>query len=434
MLDRRAFLGSVILPAASTALGIPAWRPDSLPLLDEIAADPRNPDDAAGDEALWAQVQQAFTIDRSVINLNNGGVSPSPAYVQEAMKRHLDYANTMPPPIALWRVQDPQRETVRAGLANHWGVDAEELALTRNSSEALQICQLGIDLRPGDEILCCTQDYPRMLQTFAQRARREGVIVRQIQIPIPAEDPAALVQLYRAAMTDKTRLMLLSHMINITGQIMPVREIVAAARERGIPVIVDGAHALAHFAFNLRDLDCDYYGVSLHKWLFAPHGTGLLFVRRDKVKDLWALTPPPDSLDDDIRKFEEIGTHPLANTLAIAEALTFHQAIGDQRKEARLRFLRDRWARRLLSHAGGRIRLHTSLRPAFSCGIGTFQADGLDSEQLSAWLWSRKHILTTAIKHAEFEGVRVTPSVYTTAAELDRFCDAVESALANGIG
>jgi selenocysteine lyase/cysteine desulfurase len=230
-------------------------------------------------------------------------------------------------------------------------------------------------------------------------------------------------------------MILMSHIINITGQILPVKEVVALARTKngGIPVIVDGAHALAHFDFKLSDLGCDYYGVSLHKWLFAPHGTGLLYVRRDKIKDLWPMQACDEKLDTDIRKYEEIGTHPAAQILAIGEALTFNQGIGFARKEARLRFLRDHWAHRLLSHKSGRVNLHTSLKPQFSCGIANVQIDGLDSEKLSAWLWDKHKILTTNIKHPEFEGIRVTPSVYTTLEELDRFCSTVEWAMEKGL-
>jgi isopenicillin-N epimerase len=438
MLHRREFLGSIIYPAAAGAVALSLPRTSfahSASLLEELRGHPAGPEEAARDEDFWAQVGQGFTIDRSTVNLNNGGVSPSPAIVQQAMKGHLDYANRTPPPVALWRTQEPFKEAVRQRLARQWGVDTEEIAITRNSSESLQICQLGIDLKPGDEILCCTQDYPRMLTTFKQRERREGVVLRQIKIPIPCEDTGALLDLYNSAITPRTRLMLVSHMINITGQLMPVRQIVDLARAHndGIPVIVDGAHALAHVEFKLSDLGCDYYGVSLHKWLFAPHGTGLLYVRRDKIRGLWPMQASDEKLDSDIRKFEEIGTHPAANFLAIGEALTFNQAIGLDRKEARLRLLRDTWAKALLSHPSGRVRLHTSLDRRFSCGIGTFETEGLDSEKLSAWLWEKHGILTTAIKHAEFGGIRVTPSVYTTMEELGRFVDAVEHAIDNGL-
>ncbi|HUG36425.1 MAG TPA: aminotransferase class V-fold PLP-dependent enzyme, partial [Candidatus Limnocylindrales bacterium] len=266
---------------------------------------------------------------------------------------------------------------------------------------------------------------------FQQRERREGIVLRQIRIPTPAEDPAEVVRRFEAGITPRTRLILACHMINITGQILPVRDIVAMARRHDIPVIVDGAHALAHFDFTLAELECDYYSTSLHKWLFAPIGTGLLYVRRERIPDLWPLMAAPDSMDGDIRKFEEIGTHPAANTLAIAEALTFHQAIGGDRKTARLVYLRDRWARRLLEH--DRVRLHTSLKPGFACGIATVQVEGIETPRLQSHLWSEHRIYTTPIGHDEFNGLRISPSVYTTLEEIDRFADAVEDALRNGI-
>ena len=435
MLDRRQFVGAMTLPLAGAALGAAPRLGAVSRAIRALQNYSRPPAEAAADEDLWFQVSQAFTIDRSIINLNNGGVSPSPAIVQDAMKKRLDFSNQTPPPISLWRILEPQKETVRERLARQWGVDPEEIAITRNASESLQICQLGIDMKPGDEILCCTQDYPRMLTTFRQRERREGLFVKPIKIPIPSEDTAALLKLYDEAITPKTRMILLSHVINITGQIMPVKEVVALARSKngGIPVIVDGAHALAHFDFKISDLGCDYYGVSLHKWLFAPHGTGLLYVRRDKIKSLWPMQAAQEKQDDDIRKFEEIGTHPAAGFLAIAEALTFNQGIGFDRKEARLRYLRDHWAKRLLSHKSGRVKLHTSLKPQFSCGIATAQVEGLDSTKLSDWLLDKRKILTTAIGHAEFQGIRVTPSVYTILEELDRFCEAMEWAIEKGL-
>src|SRR5215210_185302 len=296
------------------------------------------------DERFWFEIQQAFTVDRSIVNLNNGGVSPSPAIGQEAMKRHLDYSNTAPPPYALWQILEPQKEGTRRRLARAFGCDPEEIAITRNASEGLQICQFGFDLQRGDEVLTTTQDYPRMLATFDQRARREGIGVKKISIPVPAEEPGEVVELYRKAITPKTKLILISHMINLTGQILPVRQLSELGRERRIPVIVDGAHTFAHFDFDQADLGCDYYATSLHKWLFAPHGTGMLYVRRDRIRGLWPLMAAPGEMDGDIRKYEEIGTHPAANHLAIAEALTFHEGIGAKPKEERLRFLRDRWA------------------------------------------------------------------------------------------
>ncbi|MFQ5530664.1 MAG: aminotransferase class V-fold PLP-dependent enzyme, partial [Gemmatimonadota bacterium] len=273
--------------------------------------------------------------------------------------------------------------------------------------------------------------YGRMITTFKQRERRDGIVLKQIRIPVPAEDPAEVVRRFEAAITPRTRLILVCHMINLTGQILPAGEVTALGRSRGIPVIVDGAHALAHFDFTLGGLDVDYYATSLHKWLFAPHGTGLLYVRRDKVAGLWPLQAAPDTMDDDIRKFEEIGTHPAANYLAVGEALTFHQAIGAQRKTERLVYLRDYWARPLLED--DRVRLHTSLAPGFACGIANVEIDGLDSAALGSWLWQRHRIIVTPIGHEECPGLRISPSVYSTLEELDRFVDAMRYAMRHGI-
>jgi len=390
LISRRRFVGAVGLPAVAAASGV-----TFTPRLGRAATAPEPPRgltarEVARDEDYWAEVARAFTVDRSLINLNNGGVSPSPAYVQEAMKRHLDYSNEAPT-YTMWRILEPQREGVRQRLARAWGVDPEEIALTRNASEGLQICQFGIDLEPGDEV-----------------ARR-----------------------FEEAITPRTKLILVCHMINLTGQILPAREVTALGRARGIPVIVDGAHALAHFDFTLGELDVDYYATSLHKWLFAPHGTGLLYVRRERIADLWPLQAAPDTMDDDIRKFEEIGTHPAANYLAIAEALTFHEGIGGARKAARLVYLRDRWAKRLLEN--DRVRLHTSLKPGFACGIATVAVDGIEPAALGSWLWNEHRIIVTPIGHEECPGLRISPSVYTTPEELDRFCDAVEHAIRYGI-
>jgi selenocysteine lyase/cysteine desulfurase len=435
MPTRRAFLGAISLPAAAgiagTAPGAFRFHPAAVDLV-RLSAFPGLPADVARDEDFWSEAARAFTVDRSMVNLNNGGVSPAPAVVQDAMKRHLDFSNSTPASVALWEILEPRKEGVRQRMARHWGVDPEEIALTRNASESLQICQLGIDLNPGDEVLTTDQDYPRMLSTFRQRARREGIVLREVSIPVPCEDDDEIVRRFEANITPRTRLILICHMINLTGQILPVPAVVAMARRYGIPAIVDGAHALAHFPFRLSDLDCDYYGTSLHKWLFAPHGTGLLYVRRDRIRDLWPLMGAAETQDDDIRKFEEIGTHPAANTLAIAEALTFHQALGDERKAARLRYLRDSWARRLLDHSD-RIRLHTSLDPRFACGIATVQIEGIDSAELSGWLRRTEQIVVTPIKHEQFEGIRVSPSVYTTLEELDRFSAAMGRAVRTGL-
>jgi selenocysteine lyase/cysteine desulfurase len=428
-LQRREFLGALMLPAALAACASLDPRRAQIAL---AAAPPPHvpPDKVAQDEDFWSGIARSFTQDRTLVNLNNGGVSPSPATVQNSVKRWLDYAHSQPPALALLG-SHPEIETVRERLARSFGTEPGEIAITRNATESLVACEMGFDLQAGDEIVTSTQDYPRMVNAFKQRERRQGVKLVQIQLPVPAEDDAEVVRRFEAAITPRTKLMLCSHMIFLSGQILPVREIVAMAARHGVPCIVDGAHALAHFDFKLSDLQCDYYGSSLHKWLFAPHGTGLLYIRKEKIPGIWPLIGAGPDQDPDIRKFEEVGTHPLANYLAITDALDFHEELGPARKAARLRWLRDRWAHRLLQN--DRVKLHTSLDPRWSCGITTVQVDGLKTSELQQWLWNKHRILVTGIVHPEFEGLRVSPSVYTLPDDVDRFAEAVEQALREGI-
>ena len=305
----------------------------------------------AADEGYWRDIQQAFTLDRTIINLNNGYTCPSPRVVHEALKRYLDISNQAPIHF-MWNTLEPNVEQVRRKLAVEVGCDMEELAITRNASEGLQIVQLGIDLQPGDHVVTTNQDYGRMLDTWDQRVRRDKIAVTKIAFPVPTTNISELTDRITRAITPKTKVIHICHITNLTGQLFPVRDIARMARARGIQTIVDGAHAFAHFPFKVSDLECDYYGCSLHKWMLAPVGTGFLYVRRENIAKVWPLTPAAASKSDNIRKFEEIGTHPAANHNAIAEALAFHQAIGTERKAARLRYLNDRWAKQGRQAAG----------------------------------------------------------------------------------
>ena len=279
-LSRRQFLSAVAKPAVAAVI---LTRPDIMgKALAAVKDTNGHPENIARDKSFWFEIQQAYTADRSMINLNNGGVSPAPAIVQEAMKRHLDYSNTSPA-YTMWRILEPQREPIRRRLARFFHCDAEEVALTRNASEGLQILQNGFDLGAGDEVLTTTQDYPRMINTFKQRECREGITIRQFPIPVPAENDDEIVGLFEENITSRTKLILMCHMINITGQILPVKKVVHLARRKKIPVLVDGAHSFAHFDFTLQDLECDYYATSLHKWLCAPHGTGMLLCAGRKL-------------------------------------------------------------------------------------------------------------------------------------------------------
>lgn len=427
-LTRRSFLWS----AAATGAALAALSDDAVDhvLAANGRANGRSAEDLAGDEDFWFDVQQAYSVDRSMINLNNGGVCPSPRVVQDAMRRYLEYSNHAPAR-TMWNDLEPGVESVRRDLARVFGCDKEEIAITRNASEALENALYGLTLERGDEVLTTTQDYPRMLNTLNQRELREGIVVRRIKFGAPPESAEAIVAEFEKNITPKTKAILLCHVIFLTGQIMPVREVCRLGRKHGIPVIVDGAHAFTQFAFKRDDLECDYYGTSLHKWLTAPVGTGFLYVRKEKIADLWPMMAAPDPKSANIRKFEEIGTHPAANRLAIAQAVRFYEGLGAERKEARLRYLKSYWANRLAQH--DRVHFFTGMAPSESCAFATLAIDGVDPGKLTQHLWETRRIIVTPIVHDEVNGIRVSSNVYTSLAELDEFCNAMEQVIRDGL-
>jgi isopenicillin-N epimerase len=392
------------------------------------AAAGRSAQEVARDEDYWTEIRNSFVIDRNVLNLNNGHVCPSPRTVRESLRQFLDYSD-LGPYHTMYNVLERQIEMVRQRLAAAAGCDPEEMAITRNASESLENAQYGIDLKPGDEVLTTNQDYGRMLTTFRQRERRDGIVLKAISFPVPAPSLDDLYRRFERAITPKTKLILFCHITNRTGQIFPVQQICRMARERNIPTIVDGAHAFSHFPFRISDLDCDYYGTSLHKWTYAPVGTGFLYVRKSRIASTWPLMAADQKQDSDIRKFEEVGTHPAANHNAISEALVFNENIGIDRKAERLRYLRDRWAHRLKENPKCKI-LHSE-GPAQSCGIGFLAFNGVDGAKMREALLARG-IVTAYVPHEEYTGLRITPNVYTTLREIDFFADAVETELKRG--
>jgi selenocysteine lyase/cysteine desulfurase len=418
-MHRRRFLTA----AAGT---LAAFRPDSTARAQTaVAAVSGRPADAvARDEDFWFNVRHAFTVDRNIINLNNGGVSPSPKIVMDTEVRYLEMEN-MNPTYYMWRILDPGLETVRRRLALCFGCDPEEIAITRNASEALEIVQLGLDLKPGDEVLTTNQDYPRMIATWKQRERRDGIVLKQLSFPVPPPSLDYLAKLIEQNITAKTKVIHFCHITNRTGQIFPVKKICGIGRERGIEVIVDGAHSFAQFPFKQADLDCDYFGTSLHKWLLAPIGTGMLYVRKNKIPKVWPMMGADDELRADIRKFEQIGTHPASQRNAITEAMNFHESIGVERKAARFRYLRRRWSDRVRRLPG--VKILNSDDPEQSCGIGFLSVDGHEASKLMDYFWTKYRIWTSpSAIPGEFQGVRITPNVYTTLEEIDTFAAAVE--------
>src|SRR5258705_5340670 len=389
-----------------------------------------SPEEAAAEEDYWATIQNSFTVTRGMINLNNGGVSPSPRIVTEALVRYI-WQQEDATAYTMWQILEPQSETIRTGLAELFGCDREEIAITRNASESLETLLMGMDFKAGDEVLTTTQDYPRMLTTMRQRKKRETLTLKLIQVPIHPKNLNGIPAAFEKGITDRTRLVLISHVINITGQITPVKAVCALARSRGIETIVDGAHSFAQFYFKQSDLGCDYFGTSLHKWLYAPKGTGMLYVKRDKIDKLWPLMAAESKQTSDIRKFEEIGTHSAAPKLAIGEALLFHNGIGSKRKEARLRYLSRYWMNRLKDVP--KIRFNTSFGPNQSCAIANVHVDGKNPEAVGKYLFDKHQIFTVPIVHEEFQGIRITPNLYTTFGELDRFSEQMELIARKGL-
>jgi len=382
------------------------------------------PETVAADEEYWKQIRGAYVRDSKILNLNNGGVAPAPTSVLEAQIEAIRYSNQLPA-YRMWHDLEPNIENVRKKLAQMWGADPECVAITRNASESLQIAQFGLDLKPGDEVLTTSQDYPRMITTWQQRERREKIVLKQMDFSVPVKSPNDLVKLYEQGITPRTRVIHVSQVVFMTGQMFPIKEICALARARGITSIVDGAHAFAHLPFQFPDIDCDFYGASLHKWLSAPIGTGILYVRKDRIEKHWALMAAPESMDKNIRKYEEIGTHPAAMHNATLQALEFHEQIGAARKFARLCYLKNRWAERLSRVRGAQVLVE--LEPNLSGAFATIHFDSIEPAKLGDALFSKYNIFVTPIVAPFLSGIRVSANVYTSPDEIDQFCAAVEA-------
>ncbi len=433
-LNRRSFL------SLAGAVGSAAVFFDSHALARVEAASQsvagRTPEDIGKDEFYWREIQLAFKLDRTLINLNNGFTCPMPRVSLEAVGRYMDMINMLP--VHYQGMVAANVQTIRRRMAMEFGCDPEEMALTRGASESLQIVQNGLDLKAGDEVITTEQDYPRMLTTWDQRMRREGIKVTRLQFPVPATQDF-LYNMFEKAISPRTKVFHFTHITNLTAQLFPVKRLSRLARSKGIVTIIDGAHALGHFPFKLRDLECDAYGVSLHKWLLAPLGNGCLYVRREMIPKFWPLQAAPEQQDSDIRKFESIGTHPWAIRAALGESLAFHQAIGAERKAARLRYLTLRWANALKVHP--RIQILSELsEPAQCWGVAAVNIEGIDVRKLATFLMDKYKIVVVPLVGGappnsvfDYQALRVSPNVYTTLEEIDTFVEAMEDALKNGV-
>ena len=421
--NRRKFLdalGTFSATALLTAVSRPAWSRD----LDRalLHAGKQSPADLASDEDFWYYVQQSFTVSSEIINLNNGGVSPAPKVVQDAMKRYSDLSNEAPS-YYMWRTLDQGREPLRQDLARISGCNAEEIAMHRNASEALETVIFGLKLTAGDEVVLTKWDYPNCMNAWKQREMRDGIKLVWVDLALPSEDNDYMVSQYTKAFTAKTKLVHLTHVFNWNGQILPVRKIADAAHQRGIEVLVDGAHSFAHFEYTIPSLGADYFGTSLHKWLTAGIGTGMLYVKKEKIAGLYPLFAPAEPLSDNIRKFESLGTRPFFIEQAIGKAIDFYDMIGAARKEKRLFYLKNYWMSAVKDIP--KVKLYTSMKPGYGCAIGVVGIEGKTGNELETWLFSEHKIHTTPITWENIKGVRVTPNVYTVTKDLDRLIRAL---------
>lgn len=383
-----------------------------------------HPDEALTDEDFWGWVKEQYTVSPNLLNLNNGGVSPQPKVVQDAHIRFYQFCNEAPS-YYMWRTLDEGREALRGKLAELAGCDAEELAINRNATEGLNTVIFGFNLKAGDEVVLTKQDYPNMMNAWKQREKRDGIKLVWLNLNLPEENDDAIVQQYVKAFTSRTKIVHVTHLINWTGQFLPIKKIADEAHKRGIEVIGDGAHSFAHTDFKIPDLGCDYFATSLHKWLCAPFGSGLLWIKKEKIKNIWALLSNNEPDGTDIRKFESLGTRSFASEMAIGNAVDFQNVIGSKRKEDRLRYLTDYWNSRVSDLK--RVSFLQPKNKQFYCAISNIAIEGMKPADVAGTLHTKHKIHTVAIDWENIHGVRVTPHVYTSTKDLDRLVAAIRS-------
>lgn len=423
MQKRRQFLQQM------TAFGL--GTPFLFQELDKIlaAAENRSPEDLAQDESFWAQVRGGYRLKPDYINLENGYYCFLPQETLEHYIHHIrqvNYQGSYYMRTAQW----DNKRYVAEQLAELADCDPEEVGITRNTTESLDLIIGGQPWEAGDEAVMAEQDYGAMLDMFELQARRHGVVNQRISLPNHPASDSDIVSLYANAITDKTRLLMVCHMVNLTGQILPVKKIVEMAHSKGVAVMIDGAHALGQIQFSMRDLGCDYYGASLHKWLSAPLGAGFLFVKKEKIAGVWPLFAEVDRAADDIRRLNHTGTHPVATDLAILNALEYHHRLGSDRKEARLRYLQQYWTQKLRETPGVIINTPEDARRA--CAIANVGVKSLAPAALAQKLMKEYRVWTVAIDRPGVRGCRITPNIYTSTKELDEFVKAIKAIAAAG--
>lgn len=416
-MNKRTFLKSV----AATSLA-----PSFFDQLEKwnLLLDGQSPEQVAKDEDYWATVRSGYRLKPDYINLENGYYCMVP---QETLEKYIDHARYVNYQASYYMrtVQWNNKDRASARLAKLIGAEKDEVVITRNTTESLDTIIGGYHWQEGDEAVYAQQDYGAMRIMFQLQERRHGIKCKVVSVPNHPENDEEIVALYESAITDKTRLLMVCHIINITGHILPIRKICDMAHARGVEVMVDGAHAIGHFNFNIKDLDCDYYGSSLHKWLSVPLGAGLLYVKKGKAKNVWPMFAEWNKDDDDIKNLNHTGTHPVHTDLAVNDAIDYLNRMGLDRKEARLRYIQKYWTDQVRNIP--KINVNTPVDSHRSCGIANVGIDGIPSPELAKRLMDEFQIWTVAINEPPVVGCRITPNVYTNLAELDTFVDALKT-------
>jgi selenocysteine lyase/cysteine desulfurase len=419
-MDKRSFLKTISLSPL-------AFLPFSSSLEKALKhAEGKSALDLASDEDFWEKIRGDYRLKPDYINLENGYYCfmPQPTLERYIEKlREVNYQGSW----YMRKEQQANRRKMATLLADFIGAEADEVGITRNTTESLDLIIGGYPWKAGDEAIMAKQDYGSMLAMFRQVADRHGVVNKIVSVPNHPSSDEELVDVYRQAITPRTKLIMVCHMINITGQILPIRKICDMAHDRGVEVMVDGAHAVAHIDFDIKDLRCDYYGASLHKWLSVPLGSGLLYIRKGAQAQLWPLLAPFSypSPDGFITRLNHLGTHPVHTELALEDAIAYHNLIGSKRKEERLRYLQRYWSDQARDVPG--IVVNTPQEPNRSCGIANVGIEGMSPSEMAETLYEKYNIWTVAINSEEVKGCRITPNVYTSIEELDAFVRALKA-------
>jgi selenocysteine lyase/cysteine desulfurase len=416
-LKKRTFLKGLAWAAA----GIP-FSANSMEKISQRSADV-DPNLLAEDENFWATIRKGYNLKPDYINLENGYYNFVPQVLLDKYMGHIREVN-LQGSYYMRTVQFDNKKRMAEKLGTLLGCTADELVITRNTTESLDTIIAGFPWKAGDEAVMAEQDYGAMLDMFKQVAKRHGVVNKIVSIPNHPKSDEEIVELYANAITPNTKLLMVCHMVNITGQILPIKKICEMAHSKGVDVLVDGAHAVAHIQYNIKDLGCDYYGASLHKWLSVPLGAGMLFVKKEKIKKIWPLIADSPKDEDDINRLNHTGTHPVATDLTISDSIDHYNMIGAARKEARLRYLQLYWTSKVRNLPN--VVLNTPAEESRSCGIANVGIKGMKPALLAETLLKKYKIFTVAIDYANVQGCRITPNLYTTTKELDVLVQALK--------